>query len=57
MPPDDCSGTLDLYMSQFWFNAQKLPGGTTLYAQYWTFDPLSPGQAGLTDAIKFKIAL
>ena len=54
--PDDCSGTLDLHMSHFWFNSQGLPSGTFLFAQYWTYDPGFNNGTGLTDAIKFEIA-
>ena len=54
--PDDCSGTLDIFLSQFWFQNQGIPSGSFVYAQYWTYDPGYNNGTGLTDAIKFEVA-
>lgn len=56
-PPNDCSGVFT-----FDFNGRiqsgsdpTLQAGVTVYAQYWSRDPLSPSTTGLTDAVSFTI--
>ena len=56
-PPDDCSGVYT-----YDFNARIQSGadpnlvvGQTVFAQYWSRDPVSPSTTGLTDAVEFQI--
>jgi hypothetical protein len=53
-PANDCTGTFRFA----WTHAQlaALGAGSTVYAQYWYRDPLSPGAVGLTDALSFPVA-
>jgi hypothetical protein len=55
---EDCSGTYEFHMSQAYMAAYAIGCGDTVYAQYWSRDPLSvPHPAGLTDAIEFSPCL
>jgi hypothetical protein len=54
-PPNDCSGTYSFNFDTAYMAFKGIAPGDTLYAQYWSRDPLAPFTTGLTDAVKFTV--
>lgn len=52
---DDCSGIFDTLLSHAWLTAKGFVVGDDLQAQYWSRDPFSPQEIGLTNALAFEL--
>ena len=56
-PALDCSGAFDLDFNA-WVASGKDPAlvsGQTVWAQYWSRDPLAPSTTNLSDALTFVL--
>ncbi len=52
-PGNNCTGTYDFFFSHAYTASESVGVGDTLYAQYWSRDPLSPSSTGLSNALHF----
>ena len=53
--PDDCSGEYVFPLTHAYMTANGMGVGATFYAQWWTRDPGSLSNTGLSDGLRFTI--
>jgi hypothetical protein len=51
----DCSGSYSFHFSHAYMASKGIVAGETIHAQYWSRDPASAFNVGLTDAAAFDV--
>jgi hypothetical protein len=54
-PPEDCSGTYDVFFSHAYMAAQSLSAGQLIHCEYWYRDPADPATVSLSNALMAEI--